>query len=190
MNCFLNQAIVALFLLLTTHSVEARPSEEGVVNWLTIEEAETLMKQEARVIMVSVSTDWCGWCRRMYAETFSHPVIAKYLNDNYYPVKLNAEQLEPIVFQGVEYVNSNPDNRRPTHDFAIALLQGKMSYPSLVFFNDQMQLLTAVPGFRPAENMEAVLVFFYEQVYLENPDLDSYMENFEGSIHVDDCCGS
>ena len=33
--------------------------------------------------MVDVYTDWCGWCKKMDKETFNHPVIAKYINENY-----------------------------------------------------------------------------------------------------------
>lgn len=177
----MKRIIFALFVALLFSSVsEASEAERGEVNWLSMEEAVEKAREEPRMIFVDVYTDWCGFCRRMEAETFSHPVIASYLNDNFYPVKLNAEQEGPIEFRGTVYENNNIGERRPTHDFAIALLQGRMSYPTVVFFDENVELLTAIPGFRPPANMEAVLAFFHEGVYKETNDLESFIQNFEG----------
>ncbi len=169
----------AFLLFFAAHSIEA---QESRINWMTIEEAEARVKQEPKKIFVDIYTDWCSWCKRMESETFAHPVIADYLNENFYPVKLNAEQEEPIVFRGVEYINENPGGRRSAHNFAAAILQGRMGYPSVAFFDEELNLIYALSGFRPPKSMEPVLVFFEEEIYKENPDLDSFIENFEGEI--------
>ncbi len=178
-----SKSVMVFFLgfLLLAISTDAQ-SGETKVNWLTMEEAQELFSEEPRMIFVDVYTSWCGWCRRMNSETFSHPIIAEILNSEFYPVKLNAEQEGPIVFQGVTYENENIGQRRATHSFAIALLQGRMSYPSVAFFDEQMQLITAIPGFRPPKTMEAVLAFFTSGSYKTDPDLDAFMAGFEGRI--------
>jgi len=172
---------IVSFFLLAALPLTSVSSDNGV-QWLTMEEAQEQMLEEPRMVFVDVYTDWCGWCRRMTNETYTHPVIADYLNTHFYPVKLNAEQEGPIVFGGTTYINENIGQRRPTHSFAIALLQGRMSYPSVVFFDEQMQLLTALPGFRPPAGMEAVLAFFKTGAYKENSDLDAFISGFEGTI--------
>lgn len=169
-------------LMITVGKLYAEAADNTTVNWLTMEEAQQKFNDAPRAIFVDVYTDWCGWCRRMESETFSHPKIAEMLNTYFYPVKLNAEQEEPIVFQGVTYENENVGQRRATHSFAIALLQGQMSYPSVAFFDDNMQLVTAIPGFRPPKNMEAVLTFFRDEVYKDSPNLQEFISSFEGQI--------
>ena len=156
--------------------------ETAKINWVTIEEMQQLAAENPKKIFVDIYTDWCGWCKRMDANTFSHPQIAEYINENYYAVKLNAEQDEPIVFRGQEYVNENPGQRRSSHNFARALLQGRMSYPSVAFFDEELNLITAIPGYREPRQFEPVLVFFSEDHYLTNPNLDEFIKNFEGSI--------
>ncbi len=156
--------------------------ETAKINWVTIEEMQQLAAENPKKIFVDIYTDWCGWCKRMDANTFSHPQIAEYINENYYAVKLNAEQDEPIVFRGQEYVNENPGQRRSSHNFARALLQGRMSYPSVAFFDEELNLITAIPGYREPKQFEPVLVFFSEDHYLTNPNLDEFIKNFEGSI--------
>lgn len=152
------------------------------INWVTIEEAQELTAQNPKKIFVDIYTDWCGWCKRMDANTFSHPQIAAYINENFYAVKLNAEQEDPIIFRGQEYVNENPGQRRSSHNFARALLQGRMSYPSVAFFDEELNLITAIPGYREPQQFEPVLVFFSDDHYLTDPNLDEFIKNFETTI--------
>ncbi len=180
-NNLTKMIILPLVFLVFTVSLNAE-TRDSQVNWLTIEEAQELFHEEPRMVFVDVYTSWCGWCRRMTSETFSHPYIAELLNTHFYPVKLNAEQEEPIVFNGVTYENQNIGQRRATHSFAIALLQGRMSYPSVVFFDENFQLITAIPGFRPPKAMEGLLTFFKDNVYKENPNLDEFLKSFQGTI--------
>ncbi len=156
--------------------------EEVTVNWVTIEEAEALNRENPRKIFIDFYTDWCGWCKRMDATTFSNPIIAKYLNENFYAVKFNAEQTEPLTFRGTEFVNENSGQRRSAHNFAIAVLQGRMGYPSMAFFDENLDLITAMSGYRPPEGLEPILVFFNDDVYKQTSDLDGFTKSFQGSF--------
>ncbi len=174
--------IIGLFFMSANAFSSQNNDDEASINWVSIEEAEKLVKQNPKKIFVDVYTDWCGWCKRMDANTFSHPEIVKYINDNFYAVKLDAEQEAPITFRGQEYINENPGQRRSSHNFARALLQGKMSYPSVAFFDEELNLITAIPGYREPKQFEPVLVFFSEDHFLTQPDLNEFIEGFEGSI--------
>ena len=169
-------------LLVFNSNLMANDGNRAKINWMTMEEAERKVMEEPRKIFVDVYTDWCGWCKRMEANTFSHPYIIEYINENFYAVKLNAEQEEPITFRGVEYVNENPGERRSSHNFARALLQGRMSYPSVAFFDEELNLITAIPGYREPKDFEPILVFFNEDVFIRQPNLDEFISNFEGNI--------
>ncbi len=172
--------VVALFFVVNVNAGQDEEKEQ--INWISIEEAEKLVAQNPKKIFVDIYTDWCGWCKRMDANTFSHPDIAQYINENFYPVKLNAEQDDPITFRGQEYINENPGERRSSHNFARAVLQGRMSYPSVAFFDEELNLITAIPGYREPRDFEPILVFFKEDVYLNQPDLDEYIKDFDGTI--------
>ncbi len=175
---------IIIFVSIFVFHLNAFPhgNEKAQINWVSIEEAEKLAKQNPKKIFVDVYTDWCGWCKRMEANTFSHPYIIEYINKNFYAVKLNAEQEEPITFRGVEYINENPGERRSSHNFARALLQGRMSYPSVAFFDEELNLITALPGYRDPKAFEPILVFFNDDVFIEEPNLDEFISSFEGQI--------
>ncbi|MFP4556888.1 MAG: thioredoxin family protein [Bacteroidales bacterium] len=174
-----------LFLLLGLALIgcnaHSQKQGEGVVNWYTFEEAIELNKKEPRKIFIDLYTDWCSWCKVMDEKTFSHPDIAEYLNNNFYPVKFNAETDEKIEFQGRVFEKSGSGRRSP-HDLAAALLQGKMSYPSVAYLDESSQLLTAVPGYMTPSQMEPILVFFGEDHY-KTTGWEDFSNSFEGSIN-------
>ncbi len=74
-------------------------------------------------------TEWCGWCKKMDKSTFVDSTVAVYLAANYYPVKFDAEQKEDLVFAGQTF-KFIKEGGRGSHQFAVALLDGKMGYPS------------------------------------------------------------
>ena len=60
--------------------VSARGKKSGI-NWISLEEAQRLNEKEPRKIIIDLYTSWCGWCKKMDASTFAHPVVAKYVNE-------------------------------------------------------------------------------------------------------------
>ena len=131
------------------------------INWMSFEEAVKLNETAPKKIFIDVYTDWCGWCKRMDQTTFQDTAVVKYMNENYYAVKFDAEMSDTIVFGGYTYVNEGGLNgRRGTHQLAAAMLQGRLSYPSYVFMNEKNQLLTVAPGYMDAKDIMPVLSYF------------------------------
>ena len=154
----------ALFLLL---SLAAITNAQEKIQWMSIEEAYelTLTEQSPKKIFIDVYTDWCGWCKRMDKATFQNPEVAKYMNEHYYNVKFDAEQKESIeiLCNTFKFI---PQGKRGYHELAAALLNGKMSYPTVVFMNPKFEMLSPVPGYQEAPQFLKVATFFGENIYL------------------------
>jgi thioredoxin-related protein len=171
----------AIFTILFSTVIALGASEQGEkIRWYSFEEAVELSRKNPRKILVDIYTDWCGFCKKMDAETFSNPDVARFINKHFYPVKLNSETNDTIEFQGHKFVNDGQGRRSP-HQLSVALLQGQVSYPSIVYINEQLELLTAVPGFRTPEQIEPLLRYIGEDHYLRQ-SWDKYQEEFTGSF--------
>lgn len=171
-------AILTVFVVSVFALAASEPGEK--IKWYSFEEAVELSREHPRKILIDIYTDWCGFCKRMEAETFSNPQVARFINKHFYPVKLNSETKDTIEFQGHTFINEG-EGRRSPHQLSVALLQGQMSYPSIVYINEQLELLTAVPGFRTPEQIEPLLRFIGENHYLHQ-SWENYQQNFTGSF--------
>jgi thioredoxin-related protein len=158
-------AILFLIPELSQAQAQASPAPNVKIKWLDIEEAAALNAKKPKKIFIDMYTDWCGWCKKMDAATFINPVIVDYMNENYYAVKFNAERKDTVLFKGKPYVNSNPSGTRSSHQLAMELLSNRMSYPSFVFLDENLNKVTTVPGYRKSPEFEAILNYIASNAY-------------------------
>jgi thioredoxin-related protein len=175
---------LVLFALaaITANSQSANTSANSTVKWFTIQEAEKLNKQAPRPIFIDTFTDWCGWCKKMDRDTFTNSVISDILNNKFYPVKFDAEGKENITFLGQTFINDGKSGN--AHQLAVALLQGQLSYPTVVFLTYQKDgkfRVTPVPGYKEPRDMEVLLSFFADKAY-ETQKWDDFQKSFQGKV--------
>lgn len=154
-----------LLILIALFSTTLAMAQEKI-QWMTIDQAYALsMTEESpKKIFIDVYTDWCGWCKRMDAATFQKPEVAKYMNEHFYNVKFDAEQKEDITILGNTF-KFVAQGRRGYHELAAALLNGKMSYPTVVFMNGKFEMLSPVPGYQEPVQFLKVATFFGDDIY-------------------------
>ncbi len=157
------------------------------VNWMTMDEALAAQENEPKKIIMDVYTTWCGPCKLLDKNTFGNQTVAEFINENYYPVKFNAEGPSEITYQDFTYTNPNYQpsrkGRNATHFFADALkLRG---YPSIVFFEENGTLIQAVPGYKTPQQLEIYLKMIANDDYKELKTVESwqaYQKNFKGTF--------
>ncbi len=155
-------------LALLAFLFQALQTNAQEVNWLSWNEAAELASNEKnpKKVFVDVYTDWCGWCKKMDKDTFQNPEVAAYMSENFYMVKLDGEGKEPIEFKGKTY-KFVPSGRKGYHEFAAALMQGRLSYPTTIFLDEQLNMLSPVPGYQKPEPFLNIAKYFGEDIYKE-----------------------
>ena len=168
--CLLSDVIMlrVLFILISIPILSSITPVVGQINWLTWEEAQAKNAKEPRKFIVDVYTQWCGWCKKMDKETFAQPDIVKYINKHYYAIKFDAETKTDILFkdQTYQYLRSGNSGY---HQLAAELTFGKLSYPTIVFLDERLNVLQPIPGYKDTASLDKILKYFAEDYYKTTP---------------------
>lgn len=145
-------------------NLNADNKEAAEIQWITLEEAVEKSKKADKLIMIDFYTDWCGWCKRMDATTFTDPAVIAYINKNFYPIKFNAEQKGDVVFQGKTF-KFRSSGGRGYHELAFEILNGRLGYPSYAYMTPKYERILISPGYKPAADLQKELKFVAENHY-------------------------
>jgi uncharacterized protein len=70
---------------------------ETRVNWLEwSDESFAKAKAEDKPILLDIGAVWCHWCHRMDEDTYSHPQVAAFINENFIPIKVDNDRRPDI----------------------------------------------------------------------------------------------
>jgi thioredoxin-related protein len=161
--------------------VYSQNEENGLVKWLTFKEAQDKNNSTPKPFLVDIYTDWCGWCKVMMKTTYSNPGLAAYINQNFYPVKFNAETKDTIEFNGKIYKPLSPEPRTP-HELALFFLGNNLSYPSTVFMTNQFEYRLLSQGYLKENDLEPFLVFFTENAW-RNVPFEEFKNYFQKTFY-------
>ena len=150
-----------LLYLIFVLSISTLKAQE--INWMSLEEAVKAQVNHPKKIMMDVYTNWCGPCKMLDKNTFQNPDVVKYVNDNYYAVKFNAEGNEEINYKDQDFKNPSYDaaksnSRNAQHQLAGAL--NITAYPTIVFFDENGDTLVPLPGYKTPPQLELYLKLF------------------------------
>ena len=168
----LKSVFVIAFLLVLVGAKNPPEKTNAEINWISFEEAVALNKENPKKVLIDLYTDWCGWCKKMDKDTFQNPEVAAYMNENFIMVKMDGEGKEPLDFNGrtFKYI---PSGKRGYHELAAALLQGRLSYPTVVFLDEDMKMLSPVPGYQKVGPFLQIARYFGDDIY-KTQDWKSY----------------
>ena len=153
------------------------------INWMSLGEALKAQKIKPKKIIMDVYTKWCGPCRLLDKKTFGNSDVSRYISQNYYAVKFNAEGDEEIFFYDKKFSNSNYNpnrkGRNSTHEFTKFL--GIRGYPTIVFFSEEGDPIIPLTGYFNVRQIEPYLKMIKRgdyAVFKDPDDIEKYIENF------------
>ena len=154
--------LICLSIFIARFSNAQVTKSTEAVQWLSFEDAVSSNTNSPKKIFIDMYTNWCGWCKRMDATTFTNPQVAAYMNEHFYSVKLNAETKDSIFFKD-KYFQYKPEYK--SNELAAIMMNGQMSYPTSVYLDGESNLIGPVPGYLTAEQFLPILKYFAEDFY-------------------------
>lgn len=154
---------VKVFLLvcviaIATSSFNLKPKEQ--IKWISFEELHELYAKNPKPILIDMYTEWCGWCKQMDKLTYTNEKVIKYINENYYAVKFDAESREKIFFNQKEYTYNT---RYKSNDLALYLSFGRLEFPTTVFLPSLDAKPAPLSGYMRPKELEPPLKYFVER---------------------------
>jgi len=154
-------------------------SQLAQINWVSYEEAVELSKTSPKYFFFDVYTDWCGYCKKMDKNTFSHPQIAAYMNEHFYCIKLNAEKDGPIQHQGKTY---QIEGRY--HTFASVVNNGKRvgGYPTVSFIDPSFRNINPISSYLDGPTFEMIVKYIIGQEAQKGITFPDWQKSFKNEF--------
>lgn len=140
-----------------------KPAEKGEkLHWMTLEEAKAAMQKEKRPVYIDLYTDWCGWCKVMDKNTYTNDKVIAYLEQKFYPVRLDAETRKTLEWENRAY---NYEQNYKVNEFALYLTRGQLSFPTTIIIPTDNSGPQAIPGYLKPAELELIVKYFGEGKY-------------------------
>ena len=132
--------------------------EAQTLQWTSFENLNDSLRKERRPLLIFIHTDWCKYCKMMEVKTFTNPELVKILNREFYCLDLNAEEARTIPFLNRKYKFKATGVNTGVHELAelLGTEKGRLTYPTTVFFDQNLQLLSRVAGALDAKQLQQI----------------------------------
>lgn len=169
--------LALLFGWIVVFSCGQRPAvSNDKLQWLTLAQVADSLQVNKKPLLIDLYTGWCGWCKVMDKKTYANKKVAAYLQQKFYPVKIDAETREVLTWQGKRY---GYNAAYKTNEIALALTRGQLSYPTTVIIpvDGEPQ---AIPGYLTPPELE-LLVKYFGEGHFGKKDFGEFQRSFKAS---------
>lgn len=125
------------------------------LTWTSIHDIEDSMAKEVKPILVKIETPWCYYCKLMDKKVYPYKKVQKELNNNFYYVKINAEEKQTIELNDTTYHYQMGFGRNGIQQLAKkwASYGGtSIKYPTTVILDENYEITKFLDGYLPKKN--------------------------------------
>lgn len=158
------------YLILSSFVISATALAQGnetstEMKWYSMEDAQLKAEQEGKKVLVFGYAVWCTYCRKMDKEVYTDTTVQREISEHFYPVRLNTESDNIIVFNGEEVKEGE-----------LAAYFRLTSLPTHYFVDEKGEILGTQPGFLPSQVFNPLLKYVGTDAYARM-SFDKFMDD-------------
>ena len=152
------------------------PRTREAISWMSWDQAMLAREDAPRKLLVVIVEDDNLECDRLIHGVLEDPGIADYLNEKFYPVKLDLTHSGPLTYRS-NTLKTLKINSSSVHELARELTKGSMEAPTSVFLNNDLDILQPLPGIQDRQLFQAIMTYYGDDHYRNTP-WSMYKESF------------
>lgn len=145
------------------------------IHWMTLEEALKANQENPKGIFLTWFTKWNAASSVMLVNAFTHKKVSEFMNENFYNVRLDAQTTDTLRWDKDYY---NKDDKGHFHEMAINMMKGKMTFPSIFFFDKSNKLILSESLYLSPEALFLLSNYVKSEAY-KNTKFADYMKSFK-----------
>lgn len=124
------------------------------VSWQVYDKGLSQSQSEKKHTMVQFFATWCGYCRKMDTEVFNQPEVMGEIEQHFVPVRVTESSINKVKYEGQDITERE-----------LTLKHGISGYPTFVFLKPNGEVITKLPGYVDAKQMQGILKFIGTGAY-------------------------
>lgn len=139
-------AILALAVF-NTPLFAGTPARNGIA-WMSYDSAVVKAKKENKHVLIHFTTSWCGWCKKMIAETYTNPNVMNLVNTQFVTARVDGDSYNVLKLADGDITEKG-----------LTMQYGVRSYPTTFFLEPSGSKIAGAPGYLDTTQMLYVLGF-------------------------------
>jgi thioredoxin-related protein len=165
----MQRSIVIGVLIVVSFCCVFAQNDVASLRWHQWDEGIVAAHTAGKFMLVDVYTDWCSWCKKLDKSVYVHPQVQELLAASFVPVKLNAESEDKVTNGSQQYTEQQ-----------WAKMLDVKSYPTILVFDSNFQLVARLRGYLDAESFIIFLHFVTEKYYTKYTFDEYYARVWKG----------
>ncbi len=138
--------------------------------------ADTTKRKHKTIVFITAN--WCNSCKVMNRTSFTDSLNIHYLTKTFDCISFDAETMDSINFKGQNFINPRTPQQN-FHQLCSALNKNNFTVPAVVFLDEQMNYLDAVPGYLPPVLLNEIGHFYGDDIFKNKSWQDYFKETEE-----------
>ena len=149
-------ALVFFILSLSVFSQKPTSTKDSpsIINWQRYDQGLEQAKKNGKKVMVFFYTDWCGYCKRMNALTFTDEGVKKLLADKFITVKVNGDSRNTLQVD-----KASITERELAAKYAVR------GYPTIWFLEPNTEKISPLVGYVQTNEFTNILSYLGNDWY-------------------------